>query len=117
MATEVWYLPFNDKKEILYMPDKAKVEHIIDMKKLVKTEFSYLENVAARRLVVWQCKEPKWLIDQSNEELRYNLSTVDFLDERHVVKLENRAKVVNLKLDKDEILLVQVPRAISLCFF
>jgi len=57
------------------------------------------------------------LIDQSNEELRYNLSTVDFLDERHVVKLENRAKVVNLKLDKDEILLVQVPRAISLCFF
>lgn len=57
------------------------------------------------------------MIDQSNEELRYNLSTVDFLDERHVVKLENRAKVVNLKLDKDEILLVQVPRAISLCFF
>jgi len=58
MATEVWYLPFNDKKEILYIPDKARVEHIIDLKKLVKTEgveeFPYLENVAARRRMAMQ---------------------------------------------------------------
>jgi len=102
------------------MPLKAEVQDIYDLKEAAKRGegvFPYLEKIIILSFVAWQCKEPKWLTDQSNEELRYNLSTVDFFDKRHVVKLEDRAKVVNLKLDEDEILLVQVPRAISLCFF
>jgi len=50
----------------------------------------------------------------AQEELQEYLLTIDFLDRNQVVKLSDRTRVADVELAKYEILLMQVPGAISL---
>ena len=88
MMTEVWCLLFNN-------------------------ENFHPENVKAVDLVDWQCKEPTLLPTQPKKVLQQCLSEIDFLDEEQVVELVSGSKVASLGLGEDEVLLVQVPGAIS----
>jgi len=88
MMTEVWCLLFNN-------------------------ENSHPENVKAVDLVVWRCKEPTLLSTQPKKVLQQCLSEIDFPDEEQVVELVSGSKVASLGLGEDEVLLVQVPGAIS----
>ena len=113
MSTEIWYLLFNDEKELLGAPYKAQVRDIADLKKAIKeVAFSYLANVQASDLVVWRCKEPTLLSTQDDDELQDHLLKIDFHNKKQVVKLAGGAKVASLGLGEDEVLLVQVPGAI-----
>jgi len=53
------------------------------------------------------------LSTQLTKELQKNLSEIDFGNKEQVVKLASRAKVASLGLGEDEVLLIQVPDAIS----
>ena len=109
----VWYLLFNDNKELLSTPLKEKVEDIADLKIAIKeVAFLYLANVQAFELVVWRCKEPL-LSTQSRIVLQKGLSQIDLFKEEQAVELASGAKVASLQLGEDEVLLVQVPGAIS----
>jgi len=66
MTAEIWYLLFNEEKEILGAPDRVEVRDIAGLKKAIKEE---LENVKARDLVVWQCKGFTLLSTQSRKQL------------------------------------------------
>jgi len=83
MTTEVWCLLFNN-------------------------ENSHLENVEAVDLVVCWCKEPTLLSTQDDNELQDYLLEIDFHNKEQVVKLASSAEIADLKLDKKEVLLVQV---------
>ena len=93
MMTEVWCLLFNNENS--------------------HPENSHPENVKAVDLVVWRCKEPTLLSTQPKKVLQQCLSEIDFLDEEQVVELVSGSKVASLGLGEDEVLLVQVPGAIS----
>ena len=69
---------------------------------LFNNENSHPENVKAVDLVVWRCKEPTLLSTQPKKVLQQCLSEIDFFDEEQVVELGSK-----------EVLLVQVPGAIS----
>ena len=112
MSTEIWYLLFNDEKELLCAPYKAEVRDIADLKRAIEEQFSEL-NVKAHHLVVWQCKEPRFLSTQPKKLLQRCLSEIDFLNEEKVVELVSGAEIADLELGKKEVLLVQVPGAIS----
>ena len=113
MSTEIWYLLFNDEKELLGAPYKAEVRDIADLKKAIKeVAFSYLANVQASDLVVWRCKEPTLLSTQDDDELQDYLLEIDFHNKKQVVKLASGADLVDLELGSKEVLLVQVPGAI-----
>ena len=113
MSTEIWYLLFNDEKELLGAPYKAQVRDIADLKKAIKeVAFSYLANVQASDLVVWRCKEPTLLSTQDDDELQDYLLEIDFHNKKQVVKLASGADLADLELGSKEVLLVQVPGAI-----
>ena len=112
MSTEIWYLLFNDEKELLSTPLVAQVPHIGGLKRAVEEQFSEL-TVKAHHLVVWQCKEPRFLSTQPKKLLQRCLSEIDFLNEEKVVELVSGAEIADLELGKKEVLLVQVPGAIS----
>ena len=113
MSTEIWYLLFNDEKELLGAPYKAEVRDIADLKKAIKeVAFSYLANVQASDLVVWRCKEPTLLSTQDDDELQDYLLEIDFHNKKQVVKLASGADLADLELGSKEVLLVQVPGAI-----
>ena len=113
MSTEIWYLLFNDEKELLGAPYKAEVRDIADLKKAIKeVAFSYLANVQASDLVVWRCKEPTLLSTQPKKVLQQCLSEIDFPDEEQVVELASGADLADLELGSKEVLLVEVPGAI-----
>ena len=110
MSTEIWYLLFNDEKELLGAPYKAEVRDIADLKKAIKeVAFSYLANVQASDLVVWRCKEPTLLSTQDDDELQDYLLEIDFHNKKQVVKLASGADLADLELGSKEVLLVQVP--------
>ena len=113
MSTEIWYLLFNDEKELLGAPYKAEVRDIADLKKAIKeVAFSYLANVQASDLVVWRCKEPTLLSTQDDDELQDYLLEIDFHNKKQVVKLASGADLADLELGSKEVLLVEVPGAI-----
>jgi len=113
MTTEIWYLLFNDKKELLRASLSAKPVHIDGLKMAIEERCSHLENVKAVDLVVWRCKEPTFLSTQPRKVLQQCLSKIDFLDEEQVVELMGGAKVASLGLGEGEVLLVQVPGVFS----
>ena len=112
MSTEIWYLLFNSAKELLGTPIVAQVPHIGGLKRATEEQFSEL-NVKAHQLVVWRCKEPTFLSTQPKNVLQQRLSEIDFLDEEQAVELVSGVKVASLGLGEDEVLLVEVPGAIS----
>jgi len=113
MTREIWYLLFNNGKELLGTAAKVKVNDIYDLKIAIKEEASrYVANVQALDLVVWRCKEPL-LSTQDEDELQENLLKFDFRNRGQVVKLASGVKVASLGLGEDEVLLVQVPGVIS----
>jgi len=112
--SEVWYLLFNNEKKLLGTPLAAKAPHIGGLKVAIKeAAFLYLANIQAVDLVVWRCKEPTFLSTQDDDELQKDLLKIDFGNKEQVVKLASGAKVASLGLGEDEVLLVQVPGAIS----
>ena len=109
MSTEVWYLLFNDEKELLGSPLVAQVPHIGGLKIAIKeVAFSYVANVQALDLVVWRCKEPTFLSTEDEDKLHEYLLEIDFSNREQVVKLNSGAEIADLELDKKEVLLVQV---------
>jgi len=113
MTAEIWYLLFDDKKDLLGTPLPAEATHIGGLKIAIKeAAFSYLANVQAHDLVVWRCKEPL-LSTQLRKVLQQGLSKIDFLDEEQVIELASGVKAASLGLGEDEVLLVQVPGVIS----
>ena len=111
MSTEIWYLLFNDEKELLCAPYKAEVRDIADLKRAIEEQFSEL-NIKAHHLVVWRCKEPTFLSTEDEDKLHEYLLEINFSNREQVVKLNSGAKVASLGLGEDEVLLVQVPGAI-----
>ena len=111
MTTEIWYLLFNDEKELLSTPLVAQVPHIGGLKRATEEQFSEL-NVKAHHLVVWRCKEPTFLSTEDEDKLHEYLLEINFSNREQVVKLNSGAKVASLGLGEDEVLLVQVPGAI-----
>jgi len=115
MTTEVWYLLFDDKRKLLFSPSKIKVKvnDIYDLKKAIKEEaFLYLNTVQAPHLIAWRCNE-LLLSTQEDDELQEHLLEIDFLNKEQVVKLASGADLADLQLGKKEIVLVQVPGAIT----
>ena len=113
MSTEVWCLLFNNEKKLLGAPYKVEVRDISDLTRAIKeVAFSYLANVQAVDLVVWQCKEPTFLSTQPKKLLQRCLSEIDFLNKEKVVELVSGAEIADLELGKKEVLLVEVPGAI-----
>jgi len=113
MTTEVWYLLFTNEKELLGTPFPEKAPHIGGLKVAIKeVAFSYLEDVRAFDLVIWRCKKPL-LSTQRRHELQKHVSKIDFGDREQVIRLTNGARIADLELGEDEVLLVQVPSAIS----
>jgi len=94
MSTEVWCLLFNNEKKLLGAPYKVEVRDISDLTRAIKeVAFSYLANVQAVDLVVWQCKEPRFLSTQPKKLLQWCLSEIDFLNEEKVVELVSGAEL------------------------
>jgi len=113
MTTKIWYLLFTNEKELLGTPSSAKAPHIGGLKVAIKeVALSYLEDVRAFDLVVWRCKK-LLLSTQRRRELQEHVLKVDFGNREQVIRLTNGARIADLELGKKEILLVQVPGAIS----
>jgi len=113
MTAEIWYLLFNDKKALLGSPFLAEATHIGGLKKAVKEARSTkLQDIDAADLIIWRYKEPL-LSTQDEDELQEHLSRIDFRNKEQVIKLASGVKVASLGLGEDEVLLVQVPDAIS----
>jgi len=113
MTTEIWYLLFTNEKELLGTLFPAKAPHIGGLKVAIKEmAFSYLEDVQAFNLVVWRYKKPL-LSTQDDDKLQKHVSKIDFGDREQVIRLTNEARIADLELGEDKVLLVQVPSAIS----
>ena len=113
MTAEIWYLLFNEEKEILGAPDRVEVRDIAGLKKAVKEAWSTkLQDIDAGDLIIWQCKEPL-LSTQLRKELQQCLFEIEFLDAEQVVELASGVDLADLELGSKEVLLVQVPGAIS----
>jgi len=113
MTAEIWYLLFGDKKEILGVPSKVEARDIDDLKTAVKEARSTkLQGIDAADLIIWRCKKPL-LSTQDEDELQEQLLKIDFHNKEQVVKLASGAEIADLKLGGKEVLLVQVPGAIS----
>ena len=97
MSTEIWYLLFNDEKELLCAPYKAEVRDIADLKRAIEEQFSEL-NIKAHHLVVWRCKEPTFLSTEDEDKLHEYLLEINFSNREQVVKLNSGAKVASLGL-------------------
>ena len=113
MSTEIWYLLFNDEKELLVTPLVAQVPHIGGLKIAIEERCSHLEYVKALDLVVWRCKEPTFLSTEDEDKLHEYLLEINFSNREQVVKLNSGVEIADLELGKKEVLLVQVPGAIS----
>ena len=97
MSTEIWYLLFNNEKELLSTSLVAQVPHIGGLKRATEEQFSEL-NVKAHHLVVWRCKEPTFLSTEDEDKLHEYLLEINFSNREQVVKLNSGAKVASLGL-------------------
>jgi len=61
------------------------------------------------KLIIWQCREPKLLVDINAHELKDILKKIHLSDYGKVFKLAKAMTVISLKLSKNKILLVQMP--------
>ena len=86
-------------------------DSVATLKKKVKEEEkpNDCKNVDADCLIVWQCKEPKLVVDVDTDELEDTLKKVNLSDRGKVVELAEATTVISLELCKYEILLVQLP--------
>lgn len=121
----VWCLVITHDNTILGTGEAFKVSvtekmDVADLKKNVKEEKKPdLDHVAADRLTVWRCMEPRLLADTSRttEELRKTIQEdVNFSDTSKTAVLHFAAKVTTLKLCEDEILLVKIPGMFQFLF-
>jgi len=90
--------------ERLFEVDYDDNDSIATLKKKVKEKKQI--SLSANKLTVWQCKEPKLLVDVNANKLEATLKKVDLFDYKKIVELAEAMMVISLELCKYKILLV-----------
>ena len=110
---QVWCLTIKDDmtpERRLFQVEYDDNDSVAIFKKKIKEEKpNDYKNVDTDCLTVWQCKEPKLLVDVNANKLQDILKEIDSSDYEKVVELTEATMVINIELSKNEILLVQMP--------